>query len=127
MVGGDDIVKSVSNPVPSSSSSSSLDVNRKGTEPDVLTLDRTIEAWSSSGVAGGSNSGECCGANGWAAGVDPNLLADPKGPAGAEGGPAGGDLEVEEEACLDLFFLCFLDLPEWLDDDFDLDVERPRE
>ena len=37
------------------------------------------------------------------------------------------DLEVEEEACLDLFFLCFFDLPEWLYDDLDLGIEHPWE
>ena len=36
-------------------------------------------------------------------------------------------LEVEGEACLDLFFLCFLELPECDDNDLDLDVERPWE
>ena len=48
--------------------------------------------------------------------------ADPDN--GDQGQEAQG-LEVEGEARLN--FLCFLDLPEWLNNDFDLDLECSRE
>ena len=36
-------------------------------------------------------------------------------------------LEGKGEACCNLFFFCFLDLPDLDDDNFDLEVERPQE